>query len=161
MLASRFLSRKERYLRWGILGVCISPLCSAYFYHQGWRVPFLSCPIRHFTGIPCPTCGMTRSFMAMAAGDWNRAFTQHLFGPFLFVGCAIAVIHVAIELKVGRKLKTHYTNIVSNRKIQILGIFLFSIYYASRLYFLFSVGRLYLNFIHSPLGQIVIDNAVN
>lgn len=156
MFQSHLLSRKERYLRWGILGVCAAPLLGTYFYHQGWRVPFLGCPIRHFTGVPCPTCGMTRSFMAVAAGDWNRAFTQHLFGPFLFVSCAIALLHIAIELKVGHKLKMPYGAEIRKCKLQIIVLLLFLSYYALRLSILFSTGELYLNFSHSPLGQIII-----
>jgi hypothetical protein len=61
----------------------------------------------------------------------------------------------AIELKIGRKLKTPYSIKLSDRKLQVLGLFLFSLYYASRLYFLSSTGELYLAFINSPLGQIV------
>lgn len=99
---------------------------------------------------------MTRSFMAMATGDWNRAFTQHLFRPFLFVGCAIAVIHIATELKLGRQLKIPYSNKIRDGKLQILGLFLLLSYYAARLYFLFSTTELYLAFIHSPLGQIAV-----
>jgi Protein of unknown function (DUF2752) len=137
MFQPHLLSRKERFLRWGALGVCATPLLGTYFYNQGWRILFLGCPIRHFTGVPCPTCGMARSFMAVAAGDWNRAFTQHLFGPFLFVSCAIAVIHTAIELKIGYRLNTVYIRVASDRKIQVVSLVLFFSYYALRLYFSF------------------------
>jgi hypothetical protein len=150
------LSRTGYFVRWGILGVCAAPLLGAYFYNQGWRVPFLGCPIRHFTGIPCPTCGMTRSFMAVAAGDWNQAFTQHLFGPFLFVICAIAVIHAAIELRFGHKFITPYNRTICDRRTEIIGLILFLSYYALRLYFLFSTGELYLTFSQSPVGKTII-----
>lgn len=154
MFQPHLLSRKERCFRWGILGVSAAPLLGTYFYNQGWRVPFLGCPIRHFTGVPCPTCGMTRSFMAVAAGDWNRAFTQHLFGPFLFIGCAIAVIHIAIELKLGYQLNAVYIRVACDRKIQVVGLVLFLSYYALRLYFLSRTGEVYLTFSQSPLGKI-------
>ena len=150
------LTRTEYTFRQIILGVCAAPLIGAYFYPQGWRVPFLGCPIRHFTGVSCPTCGMTRSFMAVATGDWNRAFTQHLFGPFLFVSCAIAAMHVAIELKIGYRLNAVYLREARDRKKQIICLVLFLSYYALRLYFLSRTGELYQNFSQSLLGKIVI-----
>lgn len=156
MFSSHLLSRKERYFRWGILGVFSAPLLGAYFYNQGWRSSFLSCPIRYFAGIPCPTCGMTRSFMAVAAGDWNRAFAQHLFGPFLVVICAIAVVHIAVEIKFGYRLITFYSGKTLGRKIQILGLLAYLGYYIIRLYLLSIDGELYLGFIQSPLGEIIM-----
>jgi hypothetical protein len=100
---------------------------------------------------------MTRSFMAVAAGDWNRAFTQHIFGFFLFVSCAIAIVHIAIELRVGHKLIAPYNRVICDRRTQIIGLLLFLIYYALRLYFLFSTGELYLTFSQSPLGKAIIE----
>src|SRR6476619_4241636 len=103
------LSRQGRLTRGGILGLCTAPIAGAYWYSQGYRLPFLGCPIRHLTGIPCPTCGMTRSFMAIAQGNWSQAFAHHLFGPVLFVVLAIAVFHLSIELIVGRRISTSYS----------------------------------------------------
>lgn len=154
----RPLTRKGYLLRWGILGICTAPLLGTYVYNRGWRIPFLACPLRHFTGIPCPTCGMTRSFMAIGCGDWNRAFAQHLFGPFLFVSLAIAVIHITLELKVGYQFTTVFIRGICDRKFQILGLFLFFGYYAIRLYFLSNTGELYLAFIQSPLGQSIVSH---
>jgi hypothetical protein len=53
------------------------------------------CPFRLMTGLPCPGCGLTRSFVSTAHGDFRDAFGFHLFGPLLFVGlivyCALGV----------------------------------------------------------------------
>ncbi|MEH2250024.1 DUF2752 domain-containing protein [Nostoc sp.] len=63
------LSYHGKLVRWGLLGFPCTPLFSTYFYHQGHRGGFLVCPIQHLTGIPYPTCGMTRSFIAIAQGN--------------------------------------------------------------------------------------------
>jgi len=43
------------------------------------------CLFHATTGLPCPTCGITRSFAATAHGQLGQAFHYHAFGPFLFV----------------------------------------------------------------------------
>jgi uncharacterized membrane protein len=42
------------------------------------------CAFHAMTGLPCPTCGITRSFSATAHGQLSQAFHYHAFGPFLF-----------------------------------------------------------------------------
>ncbi len=43
-----------------------------------WR-----CPVRQLTGIPCPTCYLTRSVLATLQGDLAQALHWHAFGPLL------------------------------------------------------------------------------
>lgn len=35
------------------------------------------CLVRHFTGIPCPGCGMTRAVLSVLHGDFRTAFAYH------------------------------------------------------------------------------------
>jgi hypothetical protein len=39
------------------------------------------CPLRTFTGLPCPGCGLTRSFIALGHLHVADAFTLHPLGP--------------------------------------------------------------------------------
>lgn len=50
------------------------------------------CPFRRMTSLPCPACGLTRSFVATAHGRLPEAFAFHLFGPFLFLGFFVLVL---------------------------------------------------------------------
>jgi hypothetical protein len=43
------------------------------------------CPFRLATGLPCPGCGLTRSWTALAHGEFRTAFRANLFGPLAFV----------------------------------------------------------------------------
>jgi hypothetical protein len=54
------------------------------------------CPFRLATGLPCPGCGLTRSWVATAHGDLPAAFADNLFGPIGFVAVMVAVIAVAV-----------------------------------------------------------------
>jgi hypothetical protein len=46
---------------------------------------FTICGFKNFTGLPCPGCGLTHSFCALAKGDVSDAFSFNLLGPPLFV----------------------------------------------------------------------------
>ncbi len=44
----------------------------------------IPCIFRKVTHLPCLACGITRSFMSSAHGDFRQAFKFHLLGPALF-----------------------------------------------------------------------------
>ncbi len=39
----------------------------------------LACPFKAVTGMPCPTCGMTRSLVALSHGDIGASLACHPF----------------------------------------------------------------------------------
>lgn len=56
-------------------------------------VSSIGCPIRWFTGISCPGCGMSRAFFSLLRLDFAGAFRYHpliypviLFVPYYFLG---------------------------------------------------------------------------
>jgi Protein of unknown function (DUF2752) len=148
------LKAEKHRQHWGWLGLCSAPLVGAVFYNQGLRLP-LACPIRHLTGIPCPTCGVTRSFMAIAHGDWQQAISMHLFGPVLFVALLVAVLHIGFELITNRRLSGWHLRVIKNRRLQVLGVSTYAGYYLLRLYQLSASGELAMSFTHSPLGRFL------
>ncbi|YAG12927.1 DUF2752 domain-containing protein [Nostoc sp. DSM 114161] len=149
------LSCHGKLFRWGLLGFSCTPLLGTYFYHQGYRVRLLVCPIRHLTGIPCPTCGMTRSFMAIAQGNLAQAVAENLFGPILFVSFGIVAVHITVELLTKRRIIAFYCHLLKQRKLQIIGLFIVLTYYIIRLYKLSQTGEMYFSFINSPLGKLI------
>ncbi|MCZ4548425.1 DUF2752 domain-containing protein [Gordonia rubripertincta] len=54
------------------------------------------CPMRLITGLPCPGCGLTRSWVASAHGDFAGAFSYNIFGPISFVATILFVVAVGI-----------------------------------------------------------------
>lgn len=50
-----------------------------------------TCSLKRTTGVECPGCGLTRSFISMAQGQWRRAWRFNPVGPFLFVIVAAQV----------------------------------------------------------------------
>ncbi|WP_235526419.1 DUF2752 domain-containing protein [Nostoc piscinale] len=156
-LSSTPLSCHGKLVRWGVLGFSYTPLFGTYFYNQNYRLGFLVCPIRHLTGIPCPTCGMTRSFMAIGRGNLNQAFAENLFGPILFASFLIAIVHVTLELLTRQQITTLHCQLLRLKKVQILFFLTVLIYHTFRLYHISQTGELYIAFSKSPLGKLLFQ----
>ncbi len=46
----------------------------------------ISCPFREVTGIPCPSCFLTRATCNALQGNFSDSINQHLFGPIAALG---------------------------------------------------------------------------
>lgn len=59
-----------------------------------WRPPdepeWVLCPFRALTHYPCPGCGMTRAFCALAHFEFWRAIKFNALSPFLFLAALVA-----------------------------------------------------------------------
>lgn len=68
------------------------------------KLPLIPCTFLHLTGFPCPLCGFTRSFWAIATGEWEFAlancplsFAVYLFVAIIFIWNASALVfHVVL-----------------------------------------------------------------
>ena len=65
-------------------GVCALLVLGALFAGAYLTASVLgwSCPLQHFTGIPCPGCGMSRAGFALLRLDFAAAFRYH---PMIYV----------------------------------------------------------------------------
>lgn len=62
------------------------------------------CPFRRLTGLPCPGCGLTRSWVYLAHGWWRESLAAHPFGV-VAVAAALALV-VAVALAVASRGRT-------------------------------------------------------
>jgi hypothetical protein len=93
------------------------------------------CPFKLLTGLPCPGCGITKSLVFIYKGDLEKSFYYHLFGPFVFLFCIIAIIVLVTELI---NQKDYFHNLIYNRKLAwFLGSTL-AIYHVTRLVYFIS-----------------------
>ena len=46
---------------------------------------FRLCPFYWLTARPCPLCGITRAFCALAKGHWTQAIHFHALSPLAFI----------------------------------------------------------------------------
>jgi hypothetical protein len=63
-----------------------------------------TCLLRRAAGLPCATCGMTRSFCAIGRGRVGTAFAQHPLGPVLYGFFALVMLRSAAVAATGRRV---------------------------------------------------------
>lgn len=59
------------------------------------------CPFRLLTGLPCPGCGLTRSWVYLAHGQWGDSFVAHPFGV-VAVALVLALVVAVVAARVRR-----------------------------------------------------------
>ena len=150
-----YLKKRERLKRYFTLSLCASPLIGSYFFsHTEASSPF-QCLFLATTGIPCPGCGLTRSFMAVAQNNLIEALNYHLLGPFLFFALLLTCIHLILELLLGHSVVTFYVKLLRNHTAQMSFLGMLLSYHCFRLYLLFLSGELASSFENSPLGNFI------
>jgi hypothetical protein len=97
------------------------------------------CPFKMLTGFPCPGCGITKSLIFLYEGNFSKSIYYHLFGPFTFLFCIIAIIVLTIELLTK---KEYFQKILYSKKLAyFLGTTL-AVYHLTRVIFFVSANNL-------------------
>lgn len=76
----------------GVLAFAFLSVAARFGLH--WDLPIPQCWLRKFTGIPCPTCGCTRSLAAWSEMNLGQAFH---FNPLFFCVCVALMIWGAVS----------------------------------------------------------------
>lgn len=79
-------------------------LASSFLLPPLRPLPFDLCPLHRMTGIPCLTCGLTRSVCLFARGDWSASLRMHPAGWLAFVVLAAASLWLPAEAAADRGL---------------------------------------------------------
>ncbi len=80
----------------GVAGLLVAALLPAAHIEDG---PVL-CPFRRLTGLPCPGCGLTRSWVYLMHGDVHASLWSNPFGPVAIAAVLIlAVTSVRARLR--------------------------------------------------------------
>ena len=93
--------RAQGQIEFGVIygGIALLLICAS------WFVPVLtiapSCVFRDLTGVPCPTCGATRSVVHLARGDFFASFGMNPLVSVSFVIAALVFFYSLITLVAG------------------------------------------------------------
>jgi len=74
---------------WLMVGAASLCLLGAALATPGIQLP--RCAFKTITGLPCPTCGVTRTVIALSRGDVDRAL---LMNPLAAVACGIGLLYL-------------------------------------------------------------------
>jgi hypothetical protein len=87
--------------------LCVAGILLLHLYGQVDKVIAIlpvCCPFNLITGIPCPGCGMTRAFLALARGDLITALH---YNPFSMLLAAIIIFTAfGINLRASDRFKS-------------------------------------------------------
>ena len=61
------------------------------------------CPVKLLTSVNCAGCGLTRSFVCIAHGEWNRAWHFHPAGFVIFLSVASQIPYRVFLLRCLRR----------------------------------------------------------
>jgi hypothetical protein len=67
-------------------------------------LPFEVCLFHTLTGLPCPTCGMTRAVCHAVHGHWAQSVAWHPAGLFLAAGLAGWMLWATAEARRGQPI---------------------------------------------------------
>ena len=135
MISTNYITNPKRFRK--ILGIAGALLTLAFpFYvmlqsaNQSIEKEQSMCPFKLLTGFPCPGCGITKSLIFLYKGDLEKSIYYHLFGPFTFLFCLVAIVTLSVELVTE---KDYFQKFLYSKKIAYsLGIVL-ALYHLSRL----------------------------
>lgn len=91
----------DHELLWGPLLALCGTLGVLWLLAGQPRGELLACTLKHWTGVPCPTCGMTRAFGALLAHDVLGALRLHPLAPLLALGAVAYVPYALVTTALG------------------------------------------------------------
>jgi hypothetical protein len=104
------------------LGALALILVTAALPSQGAGIPI--CVFRHLTGLPCPGCGLTRSFSCILHGNFASGYDYHPFGYLLLP----LFMMTAATLFLPSAYRSILENLVRSRQSQLRRVYLTLIY---------------------------------
>ena len=76
------------------------------------------CPLRAVTGIPCPSCGLTRALAHLERGHLSQALKFHPFSPLILLLALALFILILLELVIHKSIL--FNPLKNRRNIYIL-----------------------------------------
>lgn len=84
---------EDRELLWGVILGVSSTLALTWLW-SGLPTPL--CAFHTLTGLPCPTCGMTRGLHCLLLGDPVSAFLFNPLGMIVLLGLVLYLLYTVI-----------------------------------------------------------------
>ncbi len=127
-----------------IVSVLLKPSTGEYF---------TVCGFKNLTGLPCPGCGLTHSFCALAKGSVGEAFEFNLLGPFLYAVLVLVWVRSACVLFNREKAVRVFDRIAERLNIVRAFAYAFVVYGTARIVYLLAFQSS--AYQESPLSRLI------
>jgi hypothetical protein len=134
LLPARRISGPEPAMLFGGLFVLGASYALPLAWNQGWS-PIAPCIFHQLTGQPCPMCGATRSFVALAHGDIGKSLLLYPLAPVLFMAMLIGIGYGAWAIGTGQRLRFNLS-VKASQRIGLLVLALFALNWLAKLLWL-------------------------
>ncbi|MFY9223640.1 MAG: DUF2752 domain-containing protein [Blastocatellia bacterium] len=115
----------EKILIWLVFVGFGTVLAISYFYQAPPNPKTSLCAFYNLTQLPCPGCGLTRSFCAIAKGQFIAAFNFHLLGPALFIATTLTWLSSLLALfATDKPIKFFYRLFTKDLSIKLFAVIL-------------------------------------
>ncbi len=106
--------RKFYYFTTSFLVVGLGWMAWNLFYFQQSNPGLEICLLKNTVGLPCPSCGTTRSVLHLLQGDLSTALLMNPFGIVAFMGMVVFPFWILYDYWNGKKtLWTYYLQFLS------------------------------------------------
>lgn len=90
-------------------------------------VPF-RCPLRLFTGIECPTCGLGHALVEAAVGDFGASWRDHPAGVLLYAVALAAVIATMVMPRASLVVLARVRTFTARRAVVAVALLLYTLW---------------------------------
>jgi Protein of unknown function (DUF2752) len=116
----------------------LSVLGAAYTLPVFWSrgvSPIPPCLFHQVTGQPCPMCGATRSFVALAHGDIARSLYLYPLAPVLFLAMLIGIGYGGWAMATGKRVRLEMS-LATSQRIGLIILVAFALNWLAKLLWL-------------------------
>jgi len=128
----RLLDAGRRRAKAWQAGAIAAVLVGARLADANRPLPFEVCGFKHLTGLPCLTCGLTRSLCHAVRGDWSQSLAYHPAGPLVALTLLVWMLWSAAEAYRGRPIREALRGRLGNALLAV-GFALSLVFWVARL----------------------------
>ncbi len=88
--------------------IFIACILSIFLFTNFWnpeQANLLPCYFHEITGHSCPSCGLTRSFHAMAQLNFQRAVEFHPMGMIIYFALLVLLLKTTLEIVIKKEIR--------------------------------------------------------